>query len=98
MGYEEYTNIEEIEEIEDLKQKKERRRKLYITAVNSTVLYLLAYLFVYLFYYIITINRAADFGIKAKLYYHDIRLTNAPIDHGDLKLINWNVIDYTYKI
>lgn len=36
--------------------------------------------------------------IKAKLYYHDIRLTNAPIDHTDLRLTGWNVIDYTTKI
>lgn len=72
MVYEDYLEIDELDEFEDLKEKKNRRRKLFITAINSTILYLLAYLINYLFYYIVTINRAADFGIRAKLYYWKI--------------------------
>ncbi len=60
------------EEYEEIGLVRERRKKLIITAINSTVLYLIAYLFVYLFYYIILINRASDFGVIAKLYYWKI--------------------------
>ena len=72
MVYDDYLDINELDELEDFREKQDRRRKLFITAVNSTVLYLLAYLFNYLFYYIVTINRAADFGIRAKLYFWKI--------------------------
>ena len=72
MGYDEYMEGEELDEFEDIRERAARRRKLLITAVNSTILYLLAYLLNYLFYYIVTINRAADFGIRAKLYFWKI--------------------------
>jgi hypothetical protein len=70
--YPEYGEYGELEEFEDVFEKQARKRKLLITAINSTILYLLAYLINYMFYYIVTINRAADFGIKATLYYWKI--------------------------
>ena len=72
MAYEDYIEGDELDEFEDYREKAARRRKLFITAVNSTILYLLAYLLNYLFYYTVTINRAADFGIRAKLYFWKI--------------------------
>jgi hypothetical protein len=69
MEYEDYIEEGDYEGLEKIR---ERRRKLYTTALNSTVLYLLSYLIVYLIYYIITLNVAENFGIKAKLFYWKI--------------------------
>ena len=53
--------------------KNEKWRKLVITAINSTSLYLLAFLIVYLIYNILTINWAAEFGIHSRLLYWKIQ-------------------------
>ena len=50
----------------------DKGKKLFITLVNSLVLYLLAYLVVYLFFNIITFIRGTDFGMHARLVYWEI--------------------------
>jgi len=44
MVYNDNLDINKPEDIKDFREEQEQRRKLLITAVNSTVLYLLAYL------------------------------------------------------
>lgn len=62
----------------ELKQDISQSKKYIITAVNSTVMYLLAYLFVNIYYQVITINRAYSFSIDAKLLYYKIGWLKGP--------------------